>query len=496
MKKTTKIISILISCIMVLAVLVPLAGCGMGADDGEKGKKEAKKMSYTYPDDVKSEYWGVSYVAFPGRLKKTQVNEYGDVLAVRYFNPLNHLNDFSSSFELGYELYNYDENGRLTSSVMYIYEYNGIYDEVAKSYETVYCYDGDRIVSSRVYVNGVKTRRYDEYEYAEDGSLKCVRVYEEDKPYVTCNYNGKSLPESIDLHVSVEGFCSYGYGIYRLIKEQGDARVFFTYDENNNLVGFGPQETADWVNSCRIGYEDGMPIRIDQEYCDALFTGCEPNGKYERKERSVTFAYSDDGRLEVMDYGGNIYSYFYDDEGRVTGAYVDREYDSNTLVKYDSAGRIVDVEYKHALRSGGEETVKKTALGFTEDGRLLGYTKVITWGDNETVETVTYTYDEDGNRTSKAVNGEREYIREYYPNGMEKSYKWKNRWYLYSENGNLREERNYDESRPGYYRRTLYDEVEEYYVFRRCGNLTWRSELAHYDPNSWYTDFNKGTIDK
>ena len=99
MKKTTKIISILISCIMVLAVLVPLAGCGVGADDGEKEKKEAKKMSYTYPDDVKSEYWGVSYGAFPGRLKKTQVNEYGDVLAVRYFNPLNHLNTTSASFE-------------------------------------------------------------------------------------------------------------------------------------------------------------------------------------------------------------------------------------------------------------------------------------------------------------------------------------------------------------------------------------------------------------
>lgn len=449
MKKTTKIISILISCIMVLAVLVPLAGCGVGADDGEK---EAKKMSYTYPDDVKSEYWGISYGAFPGRLKKTQVNEYGDVLAVRYFNPLNHLKDFSSSFELGYELYNYDENGRLTSSVMYIYEYNGLYDEVAKSYETVYCYDGDRIVSSRVYVNGVETKSHDEYEYNEDGSLKCVRVYEEDKPYVTCNYNGKSLPESIDLHVSVEGFCSYGYGIYRLIKEQGDARVFFTYDENNNLVGFGPQETTDWVNSCRITYEDGMPIRIDQEYCDALFTGCEPNGKYERKDRSVTFSYSDDGRLEVMNYGGNIYSYFYDDEGRVTGAYVDREYDNSTQLKYDSEGRIVEMEYRHDLSDGGEEILKKTALGFTEDGKLLGYTKVNTWGDNETVETIIYTYDEHGSITSKTIN---------------------------------------DEKRPGHYICTYYDDADGYLTFRRYGELTWRSKLINHVPLSWSTELYK-----
>ena len=187
----TKAISVFITLVLILLTLSACAGSGKNA----AGKNAA--------DDIK-EYFSIelSHDSLE-LLKKTVINN-GKVVSIHYYDLSGGMGlAYYSTLEWRREVFNYEGDKLISSDTFEVFstDFEDICDNNAmmkKLHQTVYVYDGDRIVRGEVFANGLPTRSYDEYEYTLDGRLKTVKRYENGELDTTYTYGTNGLPSTFE----------------------------------------------------------------------------------------------------------------------------------------------------------------------------------------------------------------------------------------------------------------------------------------------------------
>lgn len=457
MKKiSTKAVLLLI---MLAIVFTSLAAC-------EKPKVDPK----AYPQGD-GEYFSIelSYGLIE-ILKKTVVKN-GRVASIHYY-------DFSGE-ERKREIFNYDGDKLISSDTFEIFldDFESICDNGAMMkmiHQTVYVYDGDRIVRGEVLVNGFSTQSYDEYEYAEDGKLKTVKRYEHGELDRTYTYGNNGLPKTFEMDEFV---------------------YVFSYNLNGDLVNIREKNNNKFAYKYDLKYKNGRPSVIDfSQFIEPVIE----DPPY-TSNTTVRLEYTENGQISHTDKKYNSWegpqirwsrsSLEYDENGRVIST--TREADflrskrTNTLT-YNDLGILV--KYESFEESDGDlvSMGKYEATGYTDDGKCLGFVNF--FGRN-----YSYKYDENGRLTEKSYDSSDDNAEtdvetyEYYPNGSLKSVTTKRDGVIrhqmeYYESSNLKTEtQHYGKARS----ETYVDSPFNYIYSRVSPQLqqAYKHSVTYFDPS-------------
>lgn len=347
----------------------------------------------------------------------------------------------------------YDTGEKETESFdIYKYDYN-IKGDVTKVYidginTLTYNYDESYNLTSEVYANGQSIR----YEYDDNGN--CIKQYHnsDTSPYVTYSYNEDN---ELIQKVNTDTGLRYEYDgdnveVYRIADntlvqsysqvvteadEENDveARTDVTethfgttysyvvkdnsisYTTGNNTVEYGYTENDASIISDSVKYNNSNALNSSYTYDD--------DGNVTEKNygnsRSVINAYDTEGRISSTSYNNKTYNYTYDANSQLT-AVSGTNYSASYA--YDSRGNITNKTVNGTSTTFGYSSdgwndkltsVNGTALTYDANGNVLTYgSKSFTWSSGRNLASITdgnntysYTYDEDGTRTSKTVNG-------------------------------------------------------------------------------------------
>ncbi len=322
-----------------------------------------------------------------------------------------------------------------------------------QDYYYTYLIDGN---GRTLYEKDSLSRERTLYQYDFSGNLIGERVY-----------NYESYAKNNQLYETKNRFDDDGNLISNEVALGGESyKTTFSYNANGL-----PTETAfSSTRKVTYDYEEGVLVGR------TLTTGTNVN---------ETFSYSDDGLVAEHTIGNDVYSYEYDSQGNISSISKNDdlqqkyEYDAfNQLVREDDsvAGKIVTYTY-----DGYGNILSKTEYPFTEDGSLgepvdevfydygdtawkdkltsydgqdITYDEIgnptdymgadMTWLGRQLMTyskdgtNISYTYDADGLRTSKTVNGVKHNY--YYVDGQLMGEKVGNEyelWYRYDVDGNL-----------------------------------------------------------
>ena len=352
--------------------------------------------------------------------------------------------------------YKYNDVGAKIQEKFDIYEFNyiphGELESVKISGKTKasYSYDDDNKLLSESYANGDTVR----YEYDDNGNL--ARQYHNDdtSPYVTYSYNtDNELTQKINSDTGLK----YIYGennsvsVYKISDDtlvQSYTENITEADEDNGIESktdvteshFGDTYSYTTKNNS-ISYQYGN---------NSLAYSAKSNDKSQTVSDSVKlngttaveskYSYDENGNVLTKSYGKNTsIANTYDSKNRITsttyaGKMTNYTYDSNDQLlsanddtyAYDSRGNITSktesgttTTFNYSNSSWKDEltAVNGTSLTYDENGNLLTYgNKKFTWNTGRNLESIvdgnnkySYTYDENGIRTSKTVNGKTTY---------------------------------------------------------------------------------------
>ena len=348
--------------------------------------------------------------------------------------------------------YKYNDVGAKIQEKFDIYEFNyiphGELESVKISGKTKvsYSYDDNNKLLSENYANGDSVR----YEYDDNGNL--ARQYHNDdtSPYVAYSYN---TDNELTQKTNSDTGLKYVYGennsveVYRL----SDNTLLQSYteskteaDEENGIESktdvteshFGDTYSYTTKNNS-ISYQYGN---------NSLAYSTKSNDKSQTVSDSVKlngttaveskYSYDENGNVLTKSYGKNTsIANTYDSKDRITsttyaGKTTNYTYDSNDQLlsanddtyAYDSRGNITSktefgttstFNYSNSSWKDELTAVNGTPLTYDENGNVLTYgDKSFTWNTGRNLESITdgdnkysYTYDENGIRTSKTVNG-------------------------------------------------------------------------------------------
>ena len=375
---------------MLVFILTSLTACG---------KSEANPKIYPQGD---GEYFSIELSNEMTEILKKTVVKNGRVESIHYY-------DWSGGIGLAYfcgverrrEVFNYEGDKLVSSDTfeMLYADFEEICDIGAmmkKLHQTVYVYEGDRIVRGEVYANGLPTQSYDEYEYTEGGKLKTVKRYEHGELDRTYTYGNNGLPKTFEMDEFVYVFSYNLSGDLVKIREKNENKYAYSYD---------------------LKYKNGRPSKFDYSEFVAPVTGDSP---YTHKT-TVKLEYTKNGEISHIDAKFNTEA-----GPQKRWYYVDIEYDENgRAISITSESDFVD-KYAHTLAYndlgvlvGGEnfeesdgELVsmgKFEVTGYTDDGKCLGFV-------NYFGREYSYKYDENGRLIEKSYDSadsdfEREDIR-------------------------------------------------------------------------------------
>lgn len=350
--------------------------------------------------------------------------------------------------------YTYYSTGEKKKESLDIYEYNyNIKGNLTKVYvdgvnTLSYNYDEDYNLTSEVYANGQSIR----YEYDDNGNL--VKQYHNDdtSPYVTYSYNtDNELTQKVNTDTGLKSVYdgdnvevynisddtlvqSYTESKTEADEENGiEAQTDITethfgatyssvikdksvsYINGNNTLEYSYTENDNTVDLDTVKYNNSSVLSANYSY--------DNNGNITKKDygnsNSVTNTYDSKDRISSTSYNGKTYSYTYDSDRQLTAvsgdnysasyAYDDRENITNKTVN----GTSTTFAYSTDSWNDKLTTVNGTALTYDENGNVLTYgDKLFTWESGRNLASITdddgntysYTYDENGIRTSKTVN--------------------------------------------------------------------------------------------
>ena len=395
--------------------------------------------------------------------------------------------------------YKYNDVGAKIQEKFDIYEFNyiphGELESVKISGKTKvsYSYDDDNKLLSESYANGDTVR----YEYDDNGNL--ARQYHNDdtSPYVTYLYN---TDNELTKKVNHDTGLKYIYGendkvdVYKtsdntLVQSYTESKT--EADEENGI------ESKTDVTESHFGDTYSYTTKNDSisyQYGDNSLTfSAKSNDKSQTVSDSVKFngttaveskySYDENGNVLTKSYGKSTsIANTYDGKNRITstvyaGKTTNYTYDSNgQLVSanddtytYDIRGNITSktesgttTTFNYSNSSWKDEltAVNGTPLTYDENGNVLTYgNKKFTWNTGRNLESIvdgnnkySYTYDENGIRTSKTVNGKTTYYNtkdgvilsqtdgtdtlyfQYDSNGTPLGFVWNGTQYLYLTN--------------------------------------------------------------
>lgn len=350
--------------------------------------------------------------------------------------------------------YEYYETGEKKKESFDIYEYNyNIKGNLTKVYvdgvnTLSYNYDEDYNLTSEVYANGQSIR----YEYDDNGNL--IKQYHNDDttPYVTYSYNtDNELTEKINTDTGLkyvyDGDNVEVYKIsdntlvqyYTQTKTEADEEnsveaktdvtethfgSTYSYTTKNNSISYqyGNNSLAYSAKSDDKSQTVSDSVKLNgTSVLNAGYT-YDDNGNITKKDYgnsgSVTNTYDTKDRITSTSYNGKTFNYTYDVNSQLT-AVSGTNYSASYA--YDNRGNITNktingtsttFSYSNDGWNDKLTSVNGTSLTYDSNGNVLIYgDKSFTWSSGRNLESIvdgdseySYTYDENGIRTSKTVN--------------------------------------------------------------------------------------------
>ena len=423
-------------------------------------------------------------------------------------------------------IYTYYSTGEKKTETFDIYKYDyNINGNLTKVYvdgvnTLSYNYDEDYNLTSEVYANGQSIR----YRYDDNNNLVSQYHNNDTSAYVTFSYN---TDNELTQKVNADTGLKYVYGennsveVYRLSddtlvqsytedvteadEDNGiEAKTDVTeshfgttyssvikdksvsYINGNNTFEYSYTENDNAVASDVIKYNGTSVLNAGYTY--------DNNGNVTEKNygnsRSVINAYDIKGRITSTSYNGKTFNYTYDINSQLT-AVSGNNYSASYA--YDSRGNITNKNvngtsttftYSNSDWKDELTAVNGTPLTYDENGNVLTYgDKSFIWntgrnlasivdGDNE----YSYTYDENGIRTSKTVNG------------ITTSYNTKDGVILYQTDGTDTLYFQYDTS--GVPLGFIWNGTQYFYITNQMGDVisitdVQGNELAQYSYDEW-----------
>ena len=356
--------------------------------------------------------------------------------------------------------YKYNDVGAKIQEKFDIYEFNyiphGELESVKVSGKTKvsYSYDDDNKLLSESYANGDTVR----YEYDDNGNLTSQYRNDSVKPYVTYSYNtDNELTQKINSDTGLK----YVYGenssvsVYKI----SDNTLVQSYTESKTEANEenGIESKTD-VTESHFGDTYSYTTKNDSisyQYGDNSLTySAKSNDKSQTVSDFVKlngttaseskYSYDENGNVLTKSYGKSTsIANTYDSKNRITstayaGKTTNYTYDVNSQLTavsgtnysasyaYDSRGNITNKNvngtsttftYSNSDWKDELTAVNGTSLTYDENGNVLTYgDKSFTWNTGRNLESIvdgdnkySYTYDENGIRTSKTVNGKTTY---------------------------------------------------------------------------------------
>ena len=423
-------------------------------------------------------------------------------------------------------IYTYYSTGEKKTETFDIYKYDyNINGNLTKVYvdgvnTLSYNYDEDYNLTSEVYANGQSIR----YRYDDNNNLVSQYHNNDTSAYVTFSYN---TDNELTQKVNADTGLKYVYGennsveVYRLSddtlvqsytedvteadEDNGiEAKTDVTeshfgttyssvikdksvsYINGNNTFEYSYTENDNAVASDVIKYNGTSVLNAGYTY--------DNNGNVTEKNygnsRSVINAYDIKCRITSTSYNGKTFNYTYDINSQLT-AVSGNNYSASYA--YDSRGNITNKNvngtsttftYSNSDWKDELTAVNGTPLTYDENGNVLTYgDKSFIWntgrnlasivdGDNE----YSYTYDENGIRTSKTVNG------------ITTSYNTKDGVILYQTDGTDTLYFQYDTS--GVPLGFIWNGTQYFYITNQMGDVisitdVQGNELAQYSYDEW-----------
>ena len=312
--------------------------------------------------------------------------------------------------------YNYDKDFHLLSEsyanddvIRYTYNDNGdvtaqYHNSNAKPYVT-YTYNDDGELTEKVntdtklkYVYG-ENDKVDVYK-TSDNTL--VQSYTETKTEADEENGIESKTDVTESH--------FGTSYSSVVK---DKSIEYTNASNTVLYSYTTTGTDDSekINASSVKYNGSTSLSSSYSYDD--------NGNVLTKSYgdniSVTNTYDSKDRITSTTYAGKTTNYTYDSNGQLLSA-------NDDTYAYDSRGNITSktesgstTTFTYSNSGWKDQLISVNGVGLTYDanGNVLTYgDKEYTWNSGRNLESITdgdntysYTYDENGIRTSKEVDG-------------------------------------------------------------------------------------------
>ena len=312
--------------------------------------------------------------------------------------------------------YNYDKDFHLLSEsyanddvIRYTYNDNGdvtaqYHNSNAKPYVT-YTYNDDGELTEKVntdtklkYVYG-ENDKVDVYK-TSDNTL--VQSYTETKTEADEENGIESKTDVTEFH--------FGTSYSSVVK---DKSIEYTNASNTVLYSYTTTGTDDSekINASSVKYNGSTSLSSSYSYDD--------NGNVLTKSYgdniSVTNTYDSKDRITSTTYAGKTTNYTYDSNGQLLSA-------NDDTYAYDSRGNITSktesgttTTFTYSNSGWKDQLISVNGVGLTYDanGNVLTYgDKEYTWNSGRNLESITdgdntysYTYDENGIRTSKEVDG-------------------------------------------------------------------------------------------
>ena len=423
-------------------------------------------------------------------------------------------------------IYTYYSTGEKKTETFDIYKYDyNINGNLTKVYvdgvnTLSYNYDEDYNLTSEVYANGQSIR----YRYDDNNNLVSQYHNNDTSAYVTFSYN---TDNELTQKVNADTGLKYVYGennsveVYRLSddtlvqsytedvteadEDNGiEAKTDVTeshfgttyssvikdksvsYINGNNTFEYSYTENDNAVASDVIKYNGTSVLNAGYTY--------DNNGNVTEKNygnsRSVINAYDIKGRITSTSYNGKTFNYTYDINSQLT-AVSGNNYSASYA--YDSRGNITNKNvngtsttftYSNSDWKDELTAVNGTPLTYDENGNVLTYgDKSFIWNTGRNLASIvdgnnkySYTYDENGIRTSKTVNG------------ITTSYNTKDGVILYQTDGTDTLYFQYDTS--GVPLGFIWNGTQYFYITNQMGDVisitdVQGNELAQYSYDEW-----------
>jgi RHS repeat-associated protein len=295
-------------------------------------------------------------------------------------------------------VYHYDADNRLTLTTdpdnyatQTFYDANGnvieTIDALGKS--TLYSYDADNRLTQTVDPDNYTTKK----SYDADGNVlvatdargKRTTYFYDANNRVTMTYYTSAVNETVEYY-DPNGNVTVAY-------DRQAAATNYYYDSDNRLTmtldptGLSTQRAYDQAGNLILATDGrGKTTQYAYDNDNRLILTTDANG-------STQQAYDQDGNLTmVIDPSHNTTLFGYDSDGRKTS--MTDPLGHYATYGYDADGRMTTTTDRDSRRQ---------ALVYDDDGRLL----TDTWypvGSNTAVDTLTYSYDADGNMLSAGNN--------------------------------------------------------------------------------------------